>query len=666
MNDTKPNKLIAEKSPYLLQHAYNPVDWLPWDEEAFAKAKAENKPIFLSIGYSTCHWCHVMEHESFEDQEVADVLNRDFISIKVDREERPDIDHLYMSVCQAMTGQGGWPLTIVMTPDQKPFFAGTYFPKQRKYNRYGLLDILPQITEKWTNDAEKLLQSAETIATRTQEKSLANMKGAAPQDILEQAFNAYKDNYRPDYGGFGGAPKFPTSHNLSFLLRHYHATGEQKALEMVEHTLHSMFRGGMFDHVGKGFARYSTDEQWLIPHFEKMLYDNALLAMTYLEAFQITQNHIYLNVAEDIFTYVLRDMTDIQGGFYSAEDADSEGVEGKFYGWTPDEVKAVLGNEEGKTWCDVYGITIDGNFEGASIPNLLDCNLKEYLALNQASTSKLYMNRETRIKPGKDDKILTSWNGLMIMAFAKGAKVTGNSNYVEAASRAFDFVWSKMRREDGRLLARYRDGEVAIPAFLDDYAFMLWAAIELAETTGDEHYIDVAKMLADSMLDLFEDTENGGFYFSGSDAEQLLTRTKEIYDGAIPSGNFVGATNLIRLARLTGVARYEVAAKRTLDAYGGAIERYPMGYSMYLTAYQLLNQPPVEIKVEGNLHLDSTKEMIRIVHEEFIPSASIQLIAKDVEPSVMICYNFACQPPIYDIEQLKRSMMQLANISTSV
>jgi len=425
-NQKIPNRLANEKSPYLLQHQYNPVDWYPWGEEAFEKAKEEDKPVFLSIGYSTCHWCHVMERESFEDEEVAEVLNKYYISIKVDREERTDVDAIYMAVCQALTGQGGWPLTIFMTPDKKPFFAGTYFPKERKYGRSGIIEILEELQDAWENKRDKVLSAGESVVKGIENKYFKSEAGAVEREALDHAYRYYEQSFDSIYGGFGEAPKFPTPHNLTFLLRYWKMSGNKKALDMVEKTLQSMYQGGMYDHVGWGFSRYSTDKKWLVPHFEKMLYDNALLAIAYLECYQATQNEFYARVAREIFSYVLRDMTSEEGGFFSAEDADSEGVEGKFYVWSLDEVFDVLGRESGKAFCQTFDISNAGNFEGENIPNIIGKDLNTGQDLKN-EREKLFLHREKRIHPLKDDKILTAWNGLMIAALATGARVCKSS-----------------------------------------------------------------------------------------------------------------------------------------------------------------------------------------------------------------------------------------------
>ncbi|RAV18771.1 thioredoxin domain-containing protein [Paenibacillus contaminans] len=680
---SKPNRLAKEKSPYLLQHAYNPVDWFPWSEEAFEIAKLENKPIFLSIGYSTCHWCHVMERESFEDDEVAALLNEHFVSIKVDREERPDIDHLYMTVCQVMTGQGGWPLTIVMTPEKKPFFAGMYFPKRRKYNRYGMMELLPQIVEKWNEDHGKLTETSEQIVDEVERRMLANLKGAVSDKVLTSAFEQFKERYDEQYGGFGGGPKFPTSHNLSFLLRLYKRTGDEEALRMVEKTLDAMCRGGMYDHVGFGFCRYSVDEKWLVPHFEKMLYDNALLAWTYLEAYQATGKKRYADIAEEIFTYVLRDMTDPEGGFYCAEDADSEGHEGKFYVWDKQELVDVLGADDAELYAELYDITPQGNFEGKSIPNLIGTDLtsaasRKGLGIGELNVrlehcrQKLFERREGRVHPGKDDKILTSWNGLMIMALAKGYAVLKRDDYLQAAEQAVRFILSKMRRPDGRLLARYRDGEAAFPGYVDDYAFMVWGLLELYQASFRTEFLEQALELNEQMLDLFWDDENGGLFFYGHDGERLFSRNKEIYDGALPSGNAVAAYNMQRLSRLAYDAKLSQIAERQLEAFGGAIERYPAGHSMFLIALDYAYSPSSEIVIAGDPEKEETRQMLEAAQSGFRPHTLTVLAPKgeagdrirELVPLIRdkqaiggrttayVCEDFACQSPTTDIEEL--------------
>ncbi|MGI6050222.1 MAG: thioredoxin domain-containing protein, partial [Acetivibrionales bacterium] len=565
-----------------------------------------------------CHWCHVMERESFEDNEVAEVLNESFISIKVDREERPDIDTIYMNVCQTLTGSGGWPLTIIMTPDQKPFFAGTYYPKNDKMGLQGLLSILEAVKKGWSNNREVLLNSGETIMEYVSQEQKQGYVGLSDK-TLHEAFNLYSRYFDPVFGGFGHAPKFPTPHNLMFLLRYWKKTGEPKALEIVEKTLDSMYRGGIYDHIGFGFCRYSTDRRWLVPHFEKMLYDNALLAITYSEAYLATKKEEYAHIARDILDYILRDMTSSEGGFYSAEDADSEGVEGKFYLWDYDEVEAVLGQEEGRAFSSFYNITHKGNFEGRNIPNLINNHLPyEHIDRFNSSRMKLFNHREGRIHPFKDDKILTSWNGLMISAMALAGRTLQDNRYTNTAINSVRFIFENLLRDDGRLLARYREGEAGIIAYLEDYAFLIQGLIDLYETTYDSQYLKKALDLSEDVIQLFWDDENGGFYLYGSDGEQLITRPKEIYDGAIPSGNSVMALNFIRLGRITGKFEFEERADKILQCFSSSIASHPIAYAYSLMALLYGSSESQEIVILSKKE-EEAKPFIDIINSDFRP-----------------------------------------------
>ncbi len=630
----KPNRLIKEKSPYLLQHANNPVDWFPWGQEAFEKAAKEDKPVFLSVGYSTCHWCHVMERESFEDREVADFLNKHFVSIKVDREERSDIDHIYMKACQALTGQGGWPLTVIMTPDKKPFFAGTYFPKRSKWGRPGLLDILEQVVAKWHTGREAITRMGSLIVKHLQQQQPAGGETGPEiqEEIIKNCFAHLKESFDPLYGGFGPAPKFPTPHNIIFLLRYWERTGNGEALAMAEKTLQSMYRGGIYDHIGFGFARYSTDRQWLVPHFEKMLYDNALSALAYLEAHQATGKQLYARVAKNIFTYIFRDMEHPEGGFYSAEDADSEGVEGKFYVWDPAEVENVLGEVKGRIFNQVYDITREGNFEGRSIPNLLkgmpEDRAREFgiegdklVSLLEDCRRNLFTHREKRPHPFKDDKILTAWNGLVIAALARGGAVLNDKVYIEAAQKAELFIRRNLVRKDGRLVARYRDGEAAYEAYLDDYAFFTWGLLELYRATFQPEYLVRAANLVKQTVELFWDEKQGGFYFYGNDAEQLITRPKEVYDGALPSGNSVMALNILHLALATGDTGMEETARRLLDTFAPTVAEYPRGYTFFITAMLFATGPATSVTVTGDIENNTVQEMLGLSRRHYTPNA---------------------------------------------
>lgn len=681
MNDNKmPNKLINEKSPYLLQHAHNPVDWYPWGPEAFGRAVSEDKPIFLSIGYSTCHWCHVMEKESFEDDEVAEFLNRNFIAIKVDREERPDIDHIYMSVCQALTGHGGWPLTIFLTPDKTPFYAGTYFPKHDRMRIPGLMTILDNLVEAWRKNKDGIIESGKRII-ETMETNESKIAVKLSDADIEEAYLQFKDDFDNVHGGFGSAPKFPSPHNLYFLLHYWYKTGKDSALEIVEKTLDSMYRGGIYDHIGFGFSRYSTDRKWLVPHFEKMLYDNALLAIAYLEAYQATGKNKYSKIARQIFTYVLRDMTSAEGGFYSAEDADSEGIEGKFYVWDKHEIEEILGREDAKTYCADFNITEKGNFEGKNIPNLIGSDALDIFDnfdeadndenLANKRREKLFKHREERVHPYKDDKILTAWNGLMIAALAIGGKVLEDKNYTAAAEKAVGFVYEHLIREDGRLLARFRDGDAALPAYADDYAFMTWGLLELYENTYKPEYLQKAIKMNGEMLRLFWDGAAGGFFIYGSDSEQLIMRPKEIYDGAVPSGNSVAALNLFRLARLTGDASLEEKADLLLKAFSKSIRAFPRVYPFSLIALMFGLSPSQEIVIVSERDSSEVHEMLSVVNRGFKPFTTTIYYSmesselKEVIPFIngysvvngkttaYVCRNQACQAPVTEIEALK-------------
>ncbi len=677
------NRLINEKSPYLLQHAYNPVEWYPWGDEAFDKAKAEDKPIFLSIGYSTCHWCHVMERESFEDEEVAYALNQSFVSIKVDREERPDIDTIYMSVCQTLTGQGGWPLSIFMTPDKKPFYAGTYFPKSTRYGRIGFVELLERISTLWSKNKEELKESAEKILTAVQNifmDEIDQTDGVSRLDAVHAAFEQLKHSFDRQYGGFGSAPKFPSPHTLLFLFRYWYRCKNEAALDMATDTLKAMYRGGIHDHIGHGFSRYSTDDKWLVPHFEKMLYDNALLAAAYLECFQASKIPLMKRAAEEIFDYVLRDMTSPEGGFYSAEDADSEGVEGKFYVWTPEEVKKVLGEERGGEFCLVYDITEKGNFEGKNIPNLIEASeeLLESAARYDHFRKLLFQARNKRVHPHKDDKILTSWNGMMIAALAMGGRFLNNSRYTNAAVKAYNFIIDHLQREDGRLLARYRDGHSGIPGYADDYAFLIWACLELFETTGRVEYLKKAIELHEGLMEYFWDKENGGLFLYGRDGEQLISRPKEIYDGAVPSANSQMVLNLMKLSSILGEPEYARRADEILSAFSSKINGSPRGCCHSLSGILHASGASREIIITGSKDDEEYHKMMKAVHSSYNPfgivigctgnedNDKLADVIPGIEGKVMVdgsatayvCENFACNAPVTTTTQLIKQLGQ--------
>jgi hypothetical protein len=637
------NRLKNEKSPYLLQHADNPVNWYPWCKEAFEKARKKNMPIFLSIGYSTCHWCHVMEHESFENPEVARLMNEVFISIKVDREERPDIDKVYMAVCQMMTGSGGWPLTIIMTPDKKPFFASTYIPKESRYGRIGMMELIPKIKDIWTTRRSEVLNSAEQIVSSLQQTTEVSQAEELNELTLKSAYGQLSQRFDRQHGGFSSAPKFPTPHNLLFLLRYWKRSGDKNALEMAEKTLTAMRQGGIYDHVGYGFHRYSTDGQWFLPHFEKMLYDQAMLAIAYTEAYQATGKKEYEKTAREIFTYVLRDMTEKGGGFYSAEDADSEGKEGKFYLWTQDEIKRILTKEEADLITRAFNVETDGNFieeasgnkTGRNILHLKNSLAEIATALKMSEQTlqkrideilhKLFIVRETRIHPHKDDKILTDWNGLMITAFAKGAQVFDEPLYTEAAKKSADFILTHLRRPDGRLLHRYRDHHAAITANLDDYAFLIWGLIELYETTFDVHYLLTALDLNKDLTTHFWDSKSGGFYYTPDDGENLLVRQKEIYDGAVPSGNAVAMLNQLLLARITANTSLEEKAAQIGHAFSSTVARFPSAHTQLMVALDFALGPSYEIVLAGKPQGKDTLALLKALRAEFIPNKVVLL-----------------------------------------
>ncbi|HEX3037440.1 MAG TPA: thioredoxin domain-containing protein [Oscillospiraceae bacterium] len=670
------NQLIHEKSPYLLQHAYNPVNWYPWGEEAFSKAKKENKLVFLSIGYSTCHWCHVMAHESFEDEEVADTLNNLFVSIKVDKEERPDIDSVYMGVCQMLTGQGGWPLTIIMTPDKKPIFAGTYFPKHSRYNMPGILDILSALAAKWREDPSELIASGEEI-TKVLQQENGGGEGTLSKDILIKTCELFHQTFDEKYGGFGRSPKFPTPHHILFLLRYAYFEKDNRALKMAEKTLQQMYRGGMFDHIGFGFSRYSTDAKWLVPHFEKMLYDNALLTIAYLEAFQITRNELYKAVAVKVMEYVLRELTDENGGFYCAQDADSEGVEGKYYVFTPDEIISCLGEADGTYFNKYFGITEQGNFEGKSIPNLL--SNQEFAERNDRieKLSKLVFSyRMERTSLHKDDKILTSWNALMIAAFSKAYRILGDERYLRTAERAVSFLESKLMKKDGHLFVRYRDGETSGDGHVDDYAFLVWALLELYQATFDCSYLTKALTVNETLVHDFFDEKSGGFYLYGKNSESLISRPKELYDGAIPSGNSVAAYNLFQISKLTGDAKLEELASKQLSFMAANVQDYPAGYSFAMMAFMLALYPSRElvcvVKNPSDLHAIQTalgrhfaQNTVVLLKDEQnkeelgkIAEFTKAYDGANDEMTFYLCENNACSPPFHGISELEEKIKE--------
>jgi uncharacterized protein YyaL (SSP411 family) len=692
-----PNKLISEKSPYLQHHAHNPVAWYPWGFEAFAHAQEEDKPVFLSIGYSTCHWCHVMERESFEDPEVARLLNETFVCVKVDREERPDIDGVYMTVCQMMTGTGGWPLTIIMTSDKEPFFAATYLPREGRFGLIGLKELVPRITALWQKSRKELLSSAGRIIGLLQ-----TVEGASSvtttmelgEDTLKQAYEQLSRSFDVHFGGFGAAPKFPSPHNLMFLLRYWRRSGNAHALEMVEKTLTAMRLGGIYDQVGFGFHRYSTDGRWFLPHFEKMLYDQALLAMAYIEVSQaLDGKETYGQTAKEIFAYVLRDMMSPEGVFCSAEDADSEGEEGRFYLWTTDEVEEVLSSEEAEVIARVFTVKKGGNFAEeatgkktgknilvmgkplSSIASDLALLPDEVAQRFGSARTKLFVARARRVHPHKDDKILTDWNGLMIAALAKAAQVFDEPSYEDAARQAADFIIARLVDATGRLYHRYREGEAAIAGFLDDYAFLTWGLIELYETTFEPSYLEKALALTEMTLTHFWDNEKGGFFFIADDADMVLVRKKELYDGAVPSGNSVAMMNLLRLARLTGRLEYEEKAGALARTFADAIMQSPGAATHLMSALDFARGPAYEVVIVGDLPAaEDTTVMIKSLRSVFIPNkvvifrpagagkeasriTGIAEFTKDLaslngKATAYVCKAFHCELPTTDVHQM--------------
>lgn len=686
------NRLLLEKSPYLLQHAANPVDWYPWGPEAFEKARNENKPIFLSIGYSTCHWCHVMKRESFEDPELARLMNDAFISIKVDREERPDIDAVYMMVSQMMTGGGGWPLTIIMTPDKKPFFAATYIPKETRFGRMGMLELVPHISELWATRRDEITDDAARITAALRDAS-EYAPGEDLDPTLERiAFDELTNRFDEEHGGFGSAPKFPPGHTLLFLLRYWKRTGNPRPLEIVEETLGAMRQGGIYDQVGFGFHRYSTDSAWLVPHFEKMLYDQAMLTMAYTETYQATGKEEYAATVREIIHYVLRDMTDPQGAFYTAEDAESEGEEGRFYVWTEDEIRQALDKGDADLATRLFSVETAGNFEGGMTGKKTGRNIfhlrdsfkefasrlgipdKELGGKVQAIRSKLLAVREKRPRLHRDDKIITDWNGLMVAALAKAARVMDEPSYATAAGRSLNFILRNLRDPEGRLLHRYRDGEAALPAHLDDYTFLTWGLLELYETTFEARYLQSALDLNKRVIEYFWDEEDGGFYLTADDSETLLVRPKEVYDGAVLSGNSVAMLNLLRLSSITGDADLEEKAAQIGRTFSQRVKSAPAAYTQLMVALDFAIGPSYELIISGDSKADDTKVMLKALRQQFVPnkvvvlhpteqdSPDIDMLLEflkdypsiDGKATAYVCLDYACKLPTTDVEIMVR------------
>ena len=666
------NRLAHEKSPYLLQHAHNPVDWYPWGQAALDKARREDKPIFLSIGYSTCHWCHVMERESFENEDVAQVLNEHFVPVKVDREERPDLDRVYMLFVQASTGSGGWPMSVWLTPEGKPFFGGTYFPPDTRYGRPGFGAILKRLAQAWREDRAKIEESGSHVLEQLLQYSQQNVEGRGQvgQNALDSAFFAFRRSFDARLGGFGAAPKFPRPSVLNFLLRYGAATSNEEAWDMVLVTLRAMDKGGMHDQLGGGFHRYSVDENWFVPHFEKMLYDQAQLAISYLEAYQITGDEQYADVARDIFEYVLRDLRHPEGGFYSAEDADSaadpakpkEKSEGAFYIWSYQEIVDVLGEPDAAAFCQRFGVAPNGNVQEDPHGEFTGRNIlyqAQDVPFNEHSIAKLLEVRSRRPRPHLDDKILAGWNGMMISAFAKGAQILGQPRYEQAARDARNLLYRHLWREaDSTLLRRYRDGDAAIEAFLDDYASLINALIDLYETAFDPADLTWAVQLAERAIALFQDTEGGGFFSSPANQSDLVLRLKDDYDGAEPSGNSVMALALLRLARMTGRDDFQKAAERTLEAFSGRMLAGGSGLPQMLVAQMFAMGKPMEIVLAGPR--DQHAGMLAEIRKRFLPNAVVMqtseapnaMPAVDGLATAYVCENYACKLPVTEIRAL--------------
>ncbi len=684
------NSLINETSPYLLQHAHNPVNWYAWSDEAFQLAKKENKPVFLSIGYSTCHWCHVMEHESFENEEIAKMMNETFINIKVDREERPDIDNIYMTICQMLTGSGGWPLTIIMTPDKKPFFAGTYFPPTTRFGRAGMTELIPKIDSIWKNDNESIIQNANEISNALKNASSPTSEGQFDTTIFSMAYDEFLNIYDEQFGGFGQKPKFPTPHQLNFLLRYYNRTGKEVALEMVENTLINMRMGGIYDHIGKGFHRYSTDRQWLLPHFEKMLYDQATLMSAYVETYLTTKDEFYLRTAKDILEYTTRDLRSKEGAFYSAEDADSEGVEGKFYVWEKSEIEKVLG-EDSDFFCNILNIYSNGNYTeeaaghgaGGNIPHLKKginqiadeyiLSEKEVLSKIELLRKKLFDVREKRIHPFKDDKILTDWNSLHISSIVKLYESTNDNEILQYAIDAEKFIQNNLIK-DNELYHVYGKNGANIIGNLDDYAFYIQSLIDLYQSNFNIEYLKRAITLSDKTLQEFYSEQEKAFFFTSEKAEELLVRKIEVYDGAIPSGNSVMLLNLLRLSKITAQEKYAKIANDMINSFANLARRSPTSFTQYLVASDFAYTQSYEIVIVGDeLKSKETQNILKVIRENFIPnkvlvwkedkeSVEIEKYADYTKmmysinnlPTIYVCKNFMCENPTNDIDLVKK------------
>jgi len=670
------NHLINETSPYLRQHAHNPVDWYPWGEEAFAISREQNKPVLLSIGYSACHWCHVMAHESFEDEEIARLMNDNFVNIKVDREERPDLDQIYMNAVQMMTHHGGWPMTVFLTPDAIPFYGGTYFPPQDRYNMPGFPRVLISVAEAYKDRRSDIAQTSDQLLNELRRLSeTSGSEQSIEKELLDAAFVGITRGYDSVNGGFGGAPKFPPAMTLEFLLRTFVRTGNADALEMVRTTTTKMAYGGMYDQLGGGFHRYSTDAKWLVPHFEKMLYDNALLSRVYLHYYQVSQDELARETTKGILDYVIREMTNDEGGFYSTQDADSEGHEGKFFVWDIAEIKSVLGEKQANFFCAAYDITDSGNFEGENIPNIkhslkvvaekAGVTLDELNASLSQSKRKLFEVREQRIKPDRDEKVITAWNGLMLASFAEAGVVLDRPDYLDIARKNARFILSKLQR-DGFLLRTYKDGVAKFNAYLEDYAFLIEGLTTLFETSGEIEWLNAALSLTDRMVEEFWDEDNAGFFFTGTSHEKLIVRSKDYFDNATPSGNSVAASVLLRLGILTDSEHFRNLAVSVFREVADSIRKYPSGFGYALSGLDFILSTPKEVAINA-AEQPSLKTFVRAAWDKYLPNkvvasalsgdsaaiGSVVLLQNrnlvQGKTAAYVCQNYTCKEPVTEI-----------------
>jgi uncharacterized protein YyaL (SSP411 family) len=682
------NRLINETSPYLLQHAHNPVDWYAWGEEALEKSRTENKPILLSIGYSACHWCHVMEHESFENEDIAQLMNENFVNIKVDREERPDLDQIYMNAVQMMTHHGGWPMTVFLTPEGVPFYGGTYFPPEDRFNMPGFPRVLLNVSDAYQTRSDEITKNAVALLSELRRVNRAPETGQTlSMDMLDSAYRATIKNYDETHGGFGGAPKFPPAMTLEFLMKVFYRTGEERALEIVRHTSEKMARGGIYDQLGGGFHRYATDAVWLVPHFEKMLYDNALLSRQYLHLYQLTHDAFAREIAEGTLDYVVREMTDSSGGFYSTQDADSEGHEGKFFVWTIDEIEAALGKNHARLFSAYFNVTLAGNFEGKNILNVTrsiaevadsaEVSVKELENVLKTGIQTLFELREKRIKPARDEKILTAWNGLMLASFAEAAAILKRDDYAEIARNNARFVLSSLL-QDGLLLRTSKDGKSKLNGYLEDYAFFIDGLITLFETTGEFEWLDSATELTNKMIEEFWDDDDGGFFFTGKSHEELIVRSKDFYDNATPSGNSVAADVLLRLSHLTGNEDYQRRAVTIFRLNALGMQRYPPAFGRALCALDFHLSIPKELVILGDLNDPDTRELTAVAWESCLPNKVVMYASEadaqerqalpllagrtllNGRPTAYVCEQFTCKQPVNDADALRAQLQFLS------